>query len=432
MGSIPSALSTLQELTSLLLNGNFLEGSIPSDLSNLLSLYEIDLSANQLSGSLPPIFTSAMPDLSIIRLSQNQLQGPLPQSLSSCSQLYTLDVPADAFSGAPATIINRLSSLVDLNLSRNYFTGLIPSLPSASSLLSLDLSSNFFFGSGVPLDSSADNCLTFDPSACDGGGSSGGSGSGDGAVATRSVGMSSGGDSGAIWSAASDTSSGSGDGAVATRSIGRKGEQATSEAHVVFEGTEPRSHAHLASHEDKERKAFLGHTERAAMLGDRVKWDREQSNSEAGVSLEGTESLSRAHLASHEDKERAPFVGLTERVAMLGNRGKQKGEQAASEAHVSLEGTEPLSAAGACTALGSDSSRSNSQEETTKTATTTTTTTSTTIITTTSSSSLPPSSCDSTECDSTAANGSPVPELLWNEFQPNRGGAEQRPPRHRV
>ncbi|GJP78683.1 hypothetical protein CLOP_g8952, partial [Closterium sp. NIES-67] len=339
------------------------------------------------------------------------------------------DVAANAFTGAPATIINRLSSLQPVS-QLLHWSHPLPPLRNFSPLARL--SSNFFFGSGVPLDSSgapicpslfltvntADNCLTFDPSACDGGGSSGGSGSGDGAVATRSVGMSSGGDSGAIWSAASDTSSGSGDGAVATRSIGvssgsssssstasiaaaeaspdsttagdlavssphvlahlashegkesaaflghtereaflghsermamlgdrveRKGEQATSEAHVVLEGTEPRSRAHLASHEDNQRAAFLGHTERAAMLGDRGKWDRELSNSEAGVSLEGTESLSRAHVASHEDKERAPFVGLTERVAMLGDRGKRKGEQAASEAHVSLEGTEPLS-----------------------------------------------------------------------------------------
>ncbi|GJP78682.1 hypothetical protein CLOP_g8951 [Closterium sp. NIES-67] len=290
-----------------------------------------------------------MPDLSIIRLSQNQLQGPLPQSLSSCSQLYTL------------------------NLSRNYFTGLIPSLPSATSLLSLDLSSNFFFGSGVPLDSSgapicpslfltvntADNCLTFDPSACDGGGSSGGSGSGDGAVATRSVGMSSGGDSGAIWSAASDTSSGSGDGAVATRSIGVSSGSSSSSSTASIAAAEaspdsttagdlavssPHVLAHLASHEGKEsaaflghtereafvghieREAFLGHSERMAMLGDRVERKGEQATSEAHVVLEGTEPRSRAHLASHEDNQRAAFLGHTERAAMLGDRGNMGGD----------------------------------------------------------------------------------------------------------
>ncbi|CAI5956819.1 unnamed protein product, partial [Closterium sp. NIES-64] len=41
------------------------------------------------------------------------------------------------------------------NLSRNYFTGPLPSLPSASAVLSLDLSSNYFFGRGNAYDTAS-------------------------------------------------------------------------------------------------------------------------------------------------------------------------------------------------------------------------------------------------------------------------------------
>ncbi|CAI5517470.1 unnamed protein product, partial [Closterium sp. Naga37s-1] len=65
------------------------------------------------------------------------------------------DVSGNYFNNNPATLITSMSSLAYLNLSRNYFTGPLPSLPSASAVLSLDLSSNYFFGRGNAYDAAS-------------------------------------------------------------------------------------------------------------------------------------------------------------------------------------------------------------------------------------------------------------------------------------
>ena len=69
VGSIPSELSNLTDLTDLYLGDNKLVGSIPSELGNLTNLTELRLSGNELRGCVPALWRNvAESDLAILGL----------------------------------------------------------------------------------------------------------------------------------------------------------------------------------------------------------------------------------------------------------------------------------------------------------------------------------------------------------------------------
>ncbi|CAJ2673632.1 unnamed protein product [Trifolium pratense] len=165
-GSLPSSISSLTELTQLVLSPGIVTGSIPPELaqltklrvvslpnnrftgiilsafSSLTNLHTLDLSHNQLAGSIPPSLTE-LPQLRILILASNSLTGYLPENISS--PLLHLDLKNNELTGPLPTSIP--SSLRYFSLPQNRMWGpLTNGLESLSELEFLDLSMNQFIG----------------------------------------------------------------------------------------------------------------------------------------------------------------------------------------------------------------------------------------------------------------------------------------------
>ncbi|CAK9215896.1 unnamed protein product [Sphagnum troendelagicum] len=148
-------LSNLNNLQTLDLSGNSLEGTIPAWIGSLTLLQRVDLSGNKFQGNISFAsngsnaasynlsyvveislgdnnLSGLLPDLDIFRslrklnLSNNQFMGPLPHSLGSLNQLTLLDLSHNNLSGTfPPTMAN-LTSLQQLDMESNDLTGPFP------------------------------------------------------------------------------------------------------------------------------------------------------------------------------------------------------------------------------------------------------------------------------------------------------------------
>ncbi|KAH7860272.1 hypothetical protein Vadar_011504 [Vaccinium darrowii] len=146
VGKIPGFIRNTS-LFLLAMAGNHLEGPIPIEFCELKRLWWLDLSENYITGGVPSCFNP--PALSI-RLSKNRLHGPFPRAFQNTS-LRELDLSYNQFSGNIPTWIGSLSDLTVLLLQNNQFEGNIPKeLCHLSYLTLIDLSSNNLSGSIIP------------------------------------------------------------------------------------------------------------------------------------------------------------------------------------------------------------------------------------------------------------------------------------------
>ncbi|KAG0605948.1 hypothetical protein M758_9G100800 [Ceratodon purpureus] len=153
-GPIPAELGSLKHLQQLNLQGNNFTGPIPPSLQNCTSLQYLFLNDNNLSGSLPSGFedlTVFMPSLYALSISNNKLEGNLPLSLASFnSTLAFMDFSRNNFSGGLSFHVDgsHLSSLRVLLVSYNQLEGPIPAwIGDLTSLQVLDVSHNKLTGS---------------------------------------------------------------------------------------------------------------------------------------------------------------------------------------------------------------------------------------------------------------------------------------------
>ena len=143
------------ELQVLDLSSNNLSGTLPSGLGIYSTLSSVDLSLNELSGSIPSSFFTSLA-LTSLNLSGNNFSGPIPLQGSRASELLVqttnlrieyLDLSANYFTGVLPSDIGNIPSLRLLNLARNNFSGQLPfELSKLTSLEYLDLSVNKFTG----------------------------------------------------------------------------------------------------------------------------------------------------------------------------------------------------------------------------------------------------------------------------------------------
>ncbi|SDC97245.1 leucine-rich repeat domain-containing protein [Williamwhitmania taraxaci] len=169
-GSIPAAIGSLPNLTSLILYGNQLTGEIPTELGYLTQLQYLDLSPNQLSGNIPtelgmlvnlkelylgdnrltgsiPAELGNLQNLTLLYLSSNQLTGAIPPSFSNLNSIKTLFLYGNQLSGAVPGSLGDLSNLEKLYLQDNFLTGSIPAeLGHLENLTVLYLSNNQLTG----------------------------------------------------------------------------------------------------------------------------------------------------------------------------------------------------------------------------------------------------------------------------------------------
>lgn len=120
-GSIPSNLPLT--LRKFFLSGNQFSGSIPDNLSSLTQLSDILLNSNHLTGGIPDAFQT-LTSLINLDLSSNNLSDPLPASFGNLSTLTTLYLQNNQLSGT-LDVLQDLP-LRDLNIENNQFSGPIP------------------------------------------------------------------------------------------------------------------------------------------------------------------------------------------------------------------------------------------------------------------------------------------------------------------
>jgi len=145
-GNIPSELNNLNNLTHLILDWNNITGNIPSSIGNLNNLSVLDISRNDLIGNISPELAN-LSNLSVLNLSSNDLTGDIPLELVSLSNLSVLNLSGNDLTGDIPPELVSLSNLNVLNLSDNDLTGDIPpELVSLSNLSVLDLYNNDLTG----------------------------------------------------------------------------------------------------------------------------------------------------------------------------------------------------------------------------------------------------------------------------------------------
>lgn len=122
-GGIPSEISVLTQLREFRVHNNLLDGTLDAALFELPNLYQIELFNNSLTGAFPQ--TSGSDALSSIALGGNNLET-LTDAIGNFPNLVYLDLKNNAFTGPlPVSLVND-TSLIDLRLMYNQFTGGIP------------------------------------------------------------------------------------------------------------------------------------------------------------------------------------------------------------------------------------------------------------------------------------------------------------------
>jgi len=171
VGSIPPELSRIRNLEMLWLENNMLTGSIPSEIANLRGLLELNLYQNKLGGPIPERIAK-LQKLRVLNLGSNELTSKIPTFIIP-STPKTPDSDCVSFVNPFKKIfrnvdlnsifflkdedqMNYLVHLKTLSLSKNRFTGTIPSeLHLMHNLEELNIAENNLTGT-VPLENLKD------------------------------------------------------------------------------------------------------------------------------------------------------------------------------------------------------------------------------------------------------------------------------------
>ncbi|CUF20798.1 GP46-like surface antigen, putative [Bodo saltans] len=147
-GTLPTGLSGLEYLSSLVVSDNQLTGSIPFDLcrsgNNLMNL---QMGGNLLSGSLPPEWSNCR-SMKTFNVSSNSFSGIIPAAYSAWGMSITsFEVSANNFTGTLPLEFSNWTIVSYFAVSRNQLSGTLP--PEYSSMKALtyfDINMNYLTG----------------------------------------------------------------------------------------------------------------------------------------------------------------------------------------------------------------------------------------------------------------------------------------------
>ncbi|KAL1569569.1 protein kinase superfamily [Salvia divinorum] len=145
-GEVGNSLASCSKLTFLNLTNNFLTGALP--LLPAATMQYLYLQQNDFQGVVSSSLSDFCSTLIQLDLSFNNFTGSLPESLAACSTLTHLSASNNNFSGElPVDTLLKLTNLRNLQLSFNNFVGNLPdSFSKLQSLEVLDVSSNNLSG----------------------------------------------------------------------------------------------------------------------------------------------------------------------------------------------------------------------------------------------------------------------------------------------
>ncbi|CAI5995041.1 unnamed protein product, partial [Closterium sp. NIES-65] len=120
LGSLPSSIGALLQLTSLVLQSNQFSRELPTTLDSLVNLVNLDLSANLFTGTIPSF--GSLTALTSLILANNRLAGSLPDCFSNLPSLETIDLSSNQLSGSLPASIDNLEALTWFDVSNNYLS----------------------------------------------------------------------------------------------------------------------------------------------------------------------------------------------------------------------------------------------------------------------------------------------------------------------
>ena len=159
-GTIPSSIGRLSQLQVLDLYYNEFSGGIPMSLGEMTQLTHVSFAANSLSGSIPNIFGN-LTQLTYLDFGYNQLDGSVPSSFAALTMLTLLGMYVNRFTGSIPPFIGNLTEMKQLHWDNCQFTGVIPSsIAFLTQLSGLNFGGNLITGS-IPSSVAALTKLTY-------------------------------------------------------------------------------------------------------------------------------------------------------------------------------------------------------------------------------------------------------------------------------
>ncbi|XP_065849425.1 receptor-like protein kinase HSL1 [Euphorbia lathyris] len=130
----PGVTCANNSVTGLNFNSINIAGTVPPFICDLKNLVSLDFGNNSLVGGFPNLYNCSK--LQSLDLSQNYFVGLLPPDIDRLSQLTFLNVAGNNFTGDIPPAIGRLQQLTSLGLHQNLFNGTFP--PEIGNLLNLE------------------------------------------------------------------------------------------------------------------------------------------------------------------------------------------------------------------------------------------------------------------------------------------------------
>ncbi|CBI20584.3 unnamed protein product, partial [Vitis vinifera] len=154
-GEVPTSLGNCTSLLTIQLSNNRFSGGIPSGIWTSPDMVSVIVEIannnnNMLSGKIPVELTSLW-NITVLLLDGNQFSGELPSQIISWKSLNKLNLSRNKLSGLIPKALGSLTSLSYLDLSENQFSGQIPPELGHLNLIILHLSSNQLCVSMFPL-----------------------------------------------------------------------------------------------------------------------------------------------------------------------------------------------------------------------------------------------------------------------------------------
>ncbi|KAH9604154.1 hypothetical protein KSS87_010494 [Heliosperma pusillum] len=158
-GILPNSIANLSTLVYFLVGDSLISGTIPPGITNLINLQAMTIVNSKLTASIPHDL-GKLYKLETLDLHSNRLTGKIPDSLGNLSRLSRLDLGDNKLEESIPVSIQSCQSLLYMNLSYNELNGTLDSgqFEGSAAFVQLDLSHNNLEGP-LPLEISKKTSL---------------------------------------------------------------------------------------------------------------------------------------------------------------------------------------------------------------------------------------------------------------------------------